>query len=261
MNFTWWVNRKDRSGQQRLRGRLPGAGQHRSLRPERPLPTGGLPGAGRRHRMDGLLQPADAPDRRRAGAARSGLRGIRHQVLRAHAVDRRAMDRVGEHQDDMWDEEDGFFYDVLRLPDGQATRLKVRSMVGLLPLAAVAIFEENVTREAADVPASARGISSRRHPELTANVHMPAEPGVSWTAACSPSSTRTSCGAILARMLDENEFLGPHGIRALSRVSPRAPVRVPASAGRNSASATCRAIPTPGCSAGTPTGGVRSGCR
>ena len=54
-----------------------------------------------------------------------------------------AMDRMGEHNDKMWDEEDGFFYDVLRLPNGQAFRLKVRSMVGLLPLAAVAIFEED----------------------------------------------------------------------------------------------------------------------
>ena len=54
------------------------------------------------------------------------------------------MDRVGEHHDEMWDEEDGFFYDVLRLPDGSATRLKVRSIVGLLPLAGVAVFEEDI---------------------------------------------------------------------------------------------------------------------
>ena len=52
-----------------------------------------------------------------------------------------AMDRVGEHHDEMWDEEDGFFYDVLRLPDGQAERLKVRSMVGLLPLCATTVLE------------------------------------------------------------------------------------------------------------------------
>ncbi len=51
-----------------------------------------------------------------------------------------AMDRIGDNQDELWDEEDGFFYDVLRLPNGQATRLKVRSMVGLLPLMAVSVF-------------------------------------------------------------------------------------------------------------------------
>jgi hypothetical protein len=52
-----------------------------------------------------------------------------------------AMDRLGENQDEMWDEEDGFFYDVLRFPDGTALRLKVRSLVGLLPLTAVSLFE------------------------------------------------------------------------------------------------------------------------
>ena len=55
-----------------------------------------------------------------------------------------AMDRLGDHQDEMWDEEDGFFYDVLRLPDGQAQRLKVRSLVGLLPLCAVTVFEADL---------------------------------------------------------------------------------------------------------------------
>ena len=70
------------------------------------------------------------------------------------------MDRVGEHQDDMWDEEDGFFYDVLRLPDGNATRLKVRSMVGLLPLAAVTIFEADVASGCPSFPGTPATSSS-----------------------------------------------------------------------------------------------------
>ena len=57
-----------------------------------------------------------------------------------------AMDRIGEHKDEMWDEEDGFFYDLLRLPDGQAMRLKVRSLVGLLPLCASTVFEADVAK-------------------------------------------------------------------------------------------------------------------
>src|SRR5918993_1078830 len=57
-----------------------------------------------------------------------------------------AMDKVGDHGDDMWDDEDGFFYDVLRLPDGQAFRLKVRSMVGLLPLCASTVIEPETVR-------------------------------------------------------------------------------------------------------------------
>ena len=115
----------------------------------------------------------------------------------------------------MWDEEDGFFYDVLRLPDGKRQRLKVRSMVGLLPLAAVAIFEEDIARAAAELP-RAPGSSSTATRSSRAIIHMPTSPGCA-AGACSRSSTRRSCGAILARMLDENEFLGPHGIRALSR--------------------------------------------
>ena len=55
-----------------------------------------------------------------------------------------AMDRVGEHQDELWDEEDGFFYDLLRLPDGSATRIKVRSMVGLLPLCATTVIPQEM---------------------------------------------------------------------------------------------------------------------
>ncbi len=69
----------------------------------------------------------------------------------------------------MWDEEDGFFYDVLRLPDGSAMRLKVRSMVGLLPLTAVAVFEENVLEKLPDFLKNAREFLAR-HPELIAKL-------------------------------------------------------------------------------------------
>ncbi len=79
------------------------------------------------------------------------------------------MDRIGEHKDEMWDEQDGFFYDVLRLPDGQAKRLQVRSLVGLLPLCASTVFEEhNLT----DHPRLREllAIARRRHPELLAHI-------------------------------------------------------------------------------------------
>ena len=67
LNFTWWVNRKDRDRQQRLRGRLPRPRQHRRVRPQRAAADRRLPGAGRRHRLDGALLPEHARDRRRAG--------------------------------------------------------------------------------------------------------------------------------------------------------------------------------------------------
>jgi hypothetical protein len=125
------------------------------------------------------------------------------------------MDRIGNVEGEMWDEEDGFFYDVLRFPDGKATRLKVRSMVGLLPLAAVAIFDEDVVELLPNFQARAARFLTR-HPELAANVHMPPTPGVGGRRMLSIVN-EDKLRRILARMLDEKEFLGRYGIRALSR--------------------------------------------
>ena len=125
-----------------------------------------------------------------------------------------AMDRMGSGQDAMWDDEDGFFYDVLRLPNGDGMRLKVRSMVGLLPLAAVAIFEDNVLEKLPTFRKRAQEFMMR-HPELAANMHMPGTPGLAGRRLLS-TVNEDRLRRILVRMLDENEFLGPHGIRALS---------------------------------------------
>ena len=95
LNFTWWVNRKDRERPQRLRGRIPRPRQHRRLRPQRPAAHGRVPGAGRRHGVDGALLPEHAPDRDRAGAGGPHLRGPGDQVLRALLWIASAMDRSG----------------------------------------------------------------------------------------------------------------------------------------------------------------------
>ena len=117
----------------------------------------------------------------------------------------------------MWDEEDGFYYDVLRLPDGSAQRLKVRSLVGLLPICATTVIEP-WQRER--VPSVGRSLEMRfRHiPELLDGIH-PSGPahtndaGRTIAAVVDPDRLRR----ILSRMLDEAEFLGPHGIRSISR--------------------------------------------
>jgi hypothetical protein len=127
-----------------------------------------------------------------------------------------AMDRIGEWRDELWDEEDGFFYDVLRLPDGSATRLKVRSVVGLLPLCATTILPVERVRVSEDLLARlSRRVEAM--PELLATIHDTRVPGVHGRRMLAVLDER-KLRRVLARMLDENEFLSPHGLRALSRV-------------------------------------------
>ena len=128
-----------------------------------------------------------------------------------------AMDKAGEQRDDMWDEQDGFYYDVLRLPDGDAFRLKVRSMVGLLPLCASTVFEGDIaTRHPKLVELIA--LFRKRHPEVVAHVAPTIDGfiGHAGRRLLSPL-TRAKLERILSYLLDENEFLGPYGIRSLSR--------------------------------------------
>jgi Glycosyl hydrolase family 63 C-terminal domain len=128
-----------------------------------------------------------------------------------------AMDRIGEHHDEMWDEADGFFYDVLRLPDGSATRLKVRSMVGLLPLCASTVFgADDVARHPRLLELVT--LFRERHPEVVAQVAPTAEGylGYANRRLFSPLSQQR-LERVLGYLLDENEFLSPYGIRSLSR--------------------------------------------
>jgi hypothetical protein len=117
----------------------------------------------------------------------------------------------------MWDEEDGFYYDVLRLPDGSATRLKVRSMVGLLPLCATTSIEK---WQRDRVPRLTAAIQARlkRMPELRESIHAtgPGHYGMAERGMFGLVN-ENRLRRILTRMLDENEFLSPYGIRALSR--------------------------------------------
>jgi hypothetical protein len=125
--------------------------------------------------------------------------------------------------DGMWDEEDGFYYDLLRSPDGSAKRLKVRSLVGLLPLCSTSIIEKEQRDR---VPAVMAEIAERqrRVPELMASIHPTGkghfgvnERGI--LALVTPERLRK----ILSKMLDENEFLGPHGIRSISKFHEKNP--------------------------------------
>ena len=215
VNFTWWVNRKDRTGANVFEGGFLGLDNIGVFDRSSPLPTGGY-----LDQADGTAWMVFFSQQMLRIAVELALREplyeefvekfFQHTLFIAGA-----MDRVGERHDEMWDEEDGFFYDVLRFPDGSATRLKVRSIVGLLPLAAVAIFEEDIIAKLPKFRERARLFISR-HPELAANMHLPERAGVANRRMLSIVNEE-KLRRILARMLDEAEFFGPHGIRALSR--------------------------------------------
>jgi hypothetical protein len=116
-----------------------------------------------------------------------------------------SMTHVGETG--MWDEEDGFFYDVLRLPDGRAKRLKVRSMVGLLPLCAATVFEGLIVRKYPEMTKCMEAFIGAR-PEVIATIHPPYRPGVAGRLLSSVLD-ETKLRRVLAKMLDEKEFLSP----------------------------------------------------
>src|SRR6185436_2300541 len=126
-----------------------------------------------------------------------------------------SMDRIGEWEDEMWDEEDGFFYDLLRQPNGHGMRLKVRSLVGLLPLCATTVIPQEFIERFPDVFRRVETFLSR-HPELAPNLAPPFESGVQGRRLLAILNEK-KLRRILSRMLDENEFLSPYGIRSLSR--------------------------------------------
>ncbi len=215
VNFTWWVNRKDRNGNNVFEGGFLGLDNIGVFDRSAPLPTGGY-----LEQADGTAWMVFFSQQMLRIAVELAL----HEPLYEEFVSKffqhtmwiaGAMDRMGDNQDEMWDREDGFFYDVLRLPDDQSLRLKVRSMVGLLPLVAVAVFEEDILDRLPKFRAFATDFIMR-HPELAANVHMPAETGANGRRMLSIVND-DKLRSILGRMLDENEFYSPHGIRSLSR--------------------------------------------
>ena len=215
VNFTWWVNRKDRTGANVFEGGFLGLDNIGVFDRSAPLPTGGY-----LDQADGTAWMAFFSQQMLRIAVELAL----HEPLYEEFVEKffqhtlyisAALDRMGDRGDDMWDEADGFFYDVLRLPDGSATRLKVRSIVGLLPLVGMAVFEDDIVQKLPHFTERAR-VFGRRHPELVASVHLPSLQGVAGRRMLAIVD-ETKLRRVLARMLDENEFFSPYGIRSLSR--------------------------------------------
>jgi hypothetical protein len=126
-----------------------------------------------------------------------------------------AMNDIGGQGIDLWDDEDGYFYDVLHLPDGSSHRLKVRSLVGLMPLLAVETVEPDLLKRLPDFGRRLRWFLSYRK-DLASLVPTWKEPRSGKRRLLAlVSGERLRC--LLRRMLDEGEFLSPYGIRALSK--------------------------------------------
>ena len=214
-NFTWWSNRKDPSGRNVYQGGFLGLDNIGVFDRSAPLPTGG-----QMDQADGTGWMALFAQTMLLIAIELAAHDPVYEQLAIKFFEHvvwigSALGRMGDRQDDLWDEEDGFFYDVLRLPDGSAQRLKVRSMVGLLPLCAATVFEP---AELALVPhAVERGRAFlERFPHLVERIQLPTRPGHGGRTLLAVLD-ETRLRRILHRMLDENEFLSPFGIRSLSR--------------------------------------------
>jgi hypothetical protein len=221
LNFTGWVNRKDRFGKNVFEGGFLGLDNIGVFDRSAPLPTGG-----HLEQADGTAWMALFSQNMMELAVELAAHDPSFEDMVVKFAEHfyyiaAAMNRSGE--DGMWDEEDGFYYDILRLPDGSATRLKVRSMVGLLPLCATTVVEK-WQRER--IPGAMKQIFTRlsRMPELMKTIHPtgPGNLGVAERgilALVNPDRLRR----ILTKMLDENEFLGPYGIRSLSKFHEQHP--------------------------------------
>jgi len=215
VNFTWWVNRKDPSGRNLFEGGFLGLDNIGVFDRSAPLPTGG-----QLEQADGTAWMALFSQNMLELAIELATADPSYEDLALKFVQHffqiaGAMDRVGQTSDEMWDEEDGFFYDVLRLPDGTATRLRIRSMVGLIPLCAVAILPPETLEQFPSLVNRVRGYLERNG-DLLVNVADPRKPGVNghvMLAVLNEEKLRL----ILTRMLDEERFFSPHGVRSLSR--------------------------------------------
>jgi len=215
LNFTWWVNRKDAEGMNIFQGGFLGLDNIGVFDRSAPLPTGGYI-----EQSDGtswmamytlnLLAIALELAAEESCYEDVASKFWEHFVYIADAMSHRGHDGMG-----LWHEEDGFFYDVLKLPDGTHFPMKIRSMVGLIPLFAVETLEPEVLDKLPDFKRRLEWFIDNR-PDLTGNVACMRTEGMGERRLLSIVDQDKLRG-VLKFMLDEREFLSPYGIRALSQ--------------------------------------------
>jgi hypothetical protein len=215
LNFTWWVNRKDAEGMNIFQGGFLGLDNIGVFDRSAPLPTGGYI-----EQSDGtswmamytlnLLAIALELSADESCYEDVASKFWEHFVYIADAMSHRGHDAMG-----LWHEEDGFFYDVLKLPDGAHFPMKIRSMVGLIPLFAVETLEPEVLDKLPDFKRRLEWFIDNR-PDLTGNVACMRTEGMGERRLLSIVD-QDKLRSVLKFMLDEREFLSPYGIRALSQ--------------------------------------------
>ncbi|MFD2784537.1 MGH1-like glycoside hydrolase domain-containing protein [Hymenobacter rubripertinctus] len=215
LNFTWWVNRKDKSDRNVFEGGFLGLDNIGVFDRSAPLPTGG-----HIEQSDGTSWMAMFA----LNMMRIAMELARHNSVYQEMAGKffehflyiaDAMTRGGDGQFNLWDEEDQFYYDVLHTPDDARTMLKVRSIVGLIPLFAVEVIDEELLNSLPDFTERARWLLENR-PHLAQLVARWREKGKSARHLLS-LLRRSRLRALLKRMLDESEFLSDYGIRSMSR--------------------------------------------
>src|SRR6202453_594581 len=214
LNFTWWVNRKDADGMNIFQGGFLGLDNIGIFDRGAPLPTGGS-----LEQSDGtswmamytlnLLAIALELASEDPAYAYVASKFWEHVIYIAYAMNHLGPDGMG-----LWDKTDGFFYDVLKFPDGGHFPVKIRSMVGLIPLFAVETLEPGLMQRLPGFKRRMEWFIANR-PDLTANVASMQTSGTAERRLLSIVDAE-QLRRILHIMLDENEFLSPHGIRALS---------------------------------------------
>lgn len=216
MNFTWWVNRKDNAGNNIFQGGFLGLDniglfdRSAKLPPEVTLDQADGT-AWMAMFCQNMLTLATILAKENPAYEEQAIKFFEHFLWIAHAMNSGGPSKLG-----LWDEEDGFYYDVIRHADGRAVRLKVRSMVGLISLCANSIFPHETVEK---MPHFFERVSwfVKNHPELVSNIHRPGVQGANGGYLLS-LLTEDKLRRVLSRMLNENEFLGPYGIRSLSKV-------------------------------------------
>ncbi len=221
LNFTWWVNRKDVEGRNVFQGGFLGLDNIGVFDRSAELPTGG-----HIDQADGTAWMAMYSLNLMRIALELAQDNPVYQDIATKFFEHflyiaAAMKDLGGQEIDLWDEEDAFFYDVLHLPDGGASPLKVRSMVGLIPLFAVEILDAELLARVPEFTARLQWFLDYR-PDLAALVSRWHQPGESDHRLLSLLRGHRM-KAVLRRMLDESEFLSEHGVRALSRFHAERP--------------------------------------